>query len=174
MQLWWTWIQNYLGFWTDVYLHYICIWKQIKHCLLKWHGIITKYVCLLFVYLEGLMEEFAVDFRIINPKAITMGQLYGCLIQWVTSGQMVFWPPLSDNRPSAPQMTASGSYSMGPSTRSGLRTWTLFWTITRRYVYILILQWTCLKPLRFSAGVWCVLLLNSCVWWVVEIIQMSS
>ncbi|MBN3303948.1 DYH3 protein, partial [Amia calva] len=30
------------------------------------------------LYAAKLMDESAVDFRIINPKAITMGQLYGC------------------------------------------------------------------------------------------------
>ncbi|KAI1896260.1 hypothetical protein AGOR_G00092970 [Albula goreensis] len=30
------------------------------------------------LYKGKIIEEYAVDFRIINPKAITMGQLYGC------------------------------------------------------------------------------------------------
>lgn len=28
-------------------------------------------------YTEKVMDEFAVEYKIINPKAITMGQLYG-------------------------------------------------------------------------------------------------
>ena len=87
---------------------------------------------------EGLMNEHRVVVNIINPKAITMAQLYGSFDpishEWtdgvlanIFRAHAVFVAPLNcdghfSQSAGPPPMSASGSYLMAPLTPSGSRT----------------------------------------------------